>query len=75
MPEAFAGAVIPAPVTTVWRAVRDFGGLAAWQPAVARCVLSDAAAPTASVASARSPWPTEKPWWNPSWRWTTTRGP
>ncbi len=45
MPEAFAGAVIPARVATVWRVVRDFGGLAAWQPAVAGCVLADAAAP------------------------------
>ncbi|MFD7665645.1 SRPBCC family protein [Streptomyces sp. NPDC059788] len=45
MPEAFAGAVIPARATTVWRVVRDFGGLATWQPAVAGCVLSDAEAP------------------------------
>ncbi|MFI5688162.1 SRPBCC family protein [Streptomyces sp. NPDC051636] len=45
MPEAFASAVIPARVTTVWRVVRDFGGLAIWQPAVARCVLADAEAP------------------------------
>ncbi|MER7985534.1 SRPBCC family protein [Streptomyces noursei] len=41
MPEAFASAVIPARVTKVWRVVRDFGGLATWQPAVANCVLSD----------------------------------
>ncbi|MEV0278093.1 SRPBCC family protein [Streptomyces sp. NPDC050610] len=45
MPEAFAGAVIPAPVATVWRVVRDFGGLAAWQPAVAGCALADGSAP------------------------------
>ncbi|MFE7115690.1 SRPBCC family protein [Streptomyces sp. NPDC057654] len=45
MPETFASAVIPAPVTTVWRVVRDFGGLAAWQPAVADCSLTDAEAP------------------------------
>ncbi|WP_411123999.1 SRPBCC family protein [Streptomyces sp. x-19] len=45
MPEAFASALIPARVTTVWRVVRDFGGLAAWQPAVADCVLSDGQAP------------------------------
>ncbi|KUL37499.1 hypothetical protein ADL22_21315 [Streptomyces sp. NRRL F-4489] len=45
MPEAFASAVIPARVTTVWRVVRDFGGLAAWQPAVADCVLAGAEAP------------------------------
>ncbi|MGA6159946.1 SRPBCC family protein [Stenotrophomonas sp. NPDC087984] len=42
MPEAFASAVIPARVTTVWRVVRDFGGLATWQPAVAGCVLEEA---------------------------------
>ncbi|OKH98987.1 hypothetical protein A6A06_25640 [Streptomyces sp. CB02923] len=45
MPEAFASAVIPARVTTVWRVVRDFGGLAIWQPAVAGCVLADPEAP------------------------------
>ncbi|RSO37042.1 SRPBCC family protein [Streptomyces sp. WAC 06725] len=45
MPEAFAGAVIPAPVATVWHVVRDFGGLATWQPAVAGCVLAEAEAP------------------------------
>ncbi|WP_269856972.1 SRPBCC family protein [Streptomyces sp. RPT161] len=45
MPEAFVSAVIPAQVTKVWLVVRDFGGLAIWQPAVADCVLSDAQAP------------------------------
>ncbi|MEV0265441.1 SRPBCC family protein [Streptomyces sp. NPDC050617] len=45
MPEAFASAVIPVPVTRVWRAVRDFGGLAAWQPAVTSCVLTSSDAP------------------------------
>ncbi|MEU2791664.1 SRPBCC family protein [Streptomyces sp. NPDC007100] len=45
MPEALASAVIPARATTVWRVVRDFGGSAAWQPAVAGCVLADAEAP------------------------------
>ncbi|MFF3277415.1 SRPBCC family protein [Streptomyces chrestomyceticus] len=45
MPEAFASTVIPARATTVWRVVRDFGGLATWQPAVADCVQSDTEAP------------------------------
>lgn len=45
MPEAFASAVIPAHIATVWRVLRDFGGLATWQPAVARCTLTDAEAP------------------------------
>ncbi|WP_078897954.1 SRPBCC family protein [Streptomyces rimosus] len=43
--EAFASAVIPARITTVSRVVRDFAGLAAWQPAVAGCVLADTGAP------------------------------
>ncbi|MBB5159027.1 SRPBCC family protein [Saccharopolyspora phatthalungensis] len=53
MPETFASAVIPAEAATVWRTVRDFGGLADWQPAVAR---SDLRAGDASdrVGSVRS---------------------
>ncbi|MGW7696725.1 SRPBCC family protein [Streptomyces asiaticus] len=45
MPETFASAVIPADAATVWRTLRDFGGLAAWQPAVARCLLQDEDSP------------------------------
>ncbi|MDF3292645.1 SRPBCC family protein [Streptomyces sp. RB6PN23] len=45
MPGAFASAVVPAQVAKVWCVVRDFGGLAIWQPAVADCVLSDVQAP------------------------------
>ncbi|WP_413809968.1 SRPBCC family protein [Streptomyces sp. OE57] len=45
MPEAYASAVIPADATTVWHTLRDFGGLANWQPAVARSTLLDGDAP------------------------------
>jgi hypothetical protein len=45
MPETFASAVIPADAATVWRTLRDFGGLAAWQPAVAGCRLQDEGCP------------------------------
>ncbi|MEU4895745.1 SRPBCC family protein [Streptomyces sp. NPDC044780] len=45
MPQTFASAVIPADADTVWHTLRDFGGLAAWQPAVARGVLRPDDAP------------------------------
>lgn len=45
MPETFASAVIPADADKVWRTLRDFGGLATWQPAVARSVLRQEDAP------------------------------
>ncbi|MCO8302221.1 SRPBCC family protein [Streptomyces sp. RKCA744] len=45
MPETFASAVIPADAGTVWRTLRDFGGLAAWQPAVLRGALRREDAP------------------------------
>ncbi|MGX1851732.1 SRPBCC family protein [Streptomyces sp. NPDC055299] len=41
MPEIFASALVPADAAAVWRIVRDFGGLPAWQPAVARSALRD----------------------------------
>ena len=36
MAQALASAVIEAPVEAVWAAVRDFGALAAWHPAIAK---------------------------------------
>jgi len=35
MARAYASAIIEAPVETVWQAIRDFGALAAWHPALA----------------------------------------
>jgi hypothetical protein len=34
MAEAYASAIIETPVETVWAAIRDFGALAAWHPAI-----------------------------------------
>ncbi|MGR3939302.1 SRPBCC family protein [Streptomyces sp. BRA346] len=45
MPETFASAVIPAKAATVWHTIRDFGGLATWQPAVASSTLLDGDTP------------------------------
>ncbi|MDJ1133014.1 SRPBCC family protein [Streptomyces iconiensis] len=45
MPEAFASAVVPADADTVWRVVRDFGGLDTWLPPVVRCDLPEGEAP------------------------------
>lgn len=39
MPRTEYSTVIPAAAERVWRVVRDYGGLADWQPAVTRCVL------------------------------------
>lgn len=36
MAQAHASAIIEAPVEAVWAAIRDFGALAAWHPAIAR---------------------------------------
>jgi uncharacterized protein YndB with AHSA1/START domain len=41
MSRAYASAVINAPVQTVWSLVRDFNGLPAWAPAVARSKIED----------------------------------
>jgi hypothetical protein len=35
MARAYASTIIEAPVETVWAAIRDFGALAAWHPAIA----------------------------------------
>ncbi|MFG2832440.1 SRPBCC family protein [Streptomyces sp. NPDC048434] len=53
MPETFASAVVPGDAAAVWRTVRDFGSLAAWQPAVARSDLRDGGA-SDRVGSVRS---------------------
>ncbi|WP_328389241.1 SRPBCC family protein [Streptomyces sp. NBC_00400] len=45
MPETRASAVIPADATAVWRLVRDFNGLPAWQPGVTHSALRDGDAP------------------------------
>ncbi|GGJ59165.1 SRPBCC family protein [Streptomyces brasiliensis] len=53
MPETFASADIPADAATVWRTLRDFNGLPAWQPAVAHSALREQDAPD-RVGSVRS---------------------
>jgi hypothetical protein len=53
MPETFASAVIPSEATQVWRVVRDFGGLADWQPAVVRSELRGGG-PSDRVGAVRS---------------------
>ncbi|TVT56699.1 SRPBCC family protein [Amycolatopsis rhizosphaerae] len=53
MPETFASAVIPSESAQAWRVVRDFGGLADWQPAVARSELRGAG-PSDRVGAVRS---------------------
>src|ERR1700712_2323831 len=35
MAEAYASIIINAPVETVWAAIRDFGALSSWHPAIA----------------------------------------
>ncbi|MGW7576497.1 SRPBCC family protein [Streptomyces sp. NPDC054765] len=45
MPETRASAVIPADATAVWRLIRDFNGLPAWQPGVTHSTLRDGDAP------------------------------
>ncbi|MFC9230082.1 SRPBCC family protein [Streptomyces decoyicus] len=45
MPETHASAVIPADATAVWRLIRDFNGLPAWQPGVTHSTLRDGDAP------------------------------
>ncbi len=45
MPETRASAVIPADATAVWRLLRDFNGLPAWQPGVTHSTLRDGDAP------------------------------
>jgi uncharacterized protein YndB with AHSA1/START domain len=39
MARAYASAIIDAPVETVWAAIRDFGALASWHPALAQSAI------------------------------------
>ncbi|MFC4908219.1 SRPBCC family protein [Actinomadura gamaensis] len=41
MPKPYASAVIDAPVNKVWEAVRAFGAIADWHPALDTCVLQE----------------------------------
>ena len=41
MPKAYASTVIPAPADAVWATIRDFNGLPAWHPGIARSAIED----------------------------------
>jgi uncharacterized protein YndB with AHSA1/START domain len=41
MARAYASAIIEAPVEAVWAAIRDFGGLASWHPALSHSAMED----------------------------------
>ncbi|WP_116202932.1 SRPBCC family protein [Amycolatopsis circi] len=45
MPEIVASTTVSADAAAVWRVVRDFGGLPAWQPAVTDSALGEGDAP------------------------------
>ena len=47
MPQAYASTIIDAPVEAVWAAIRDFGALASWHPAIAHSEIEDGAPPDA----------------------------
>lgn len=41
MAKAYASAIIPAPIDTVWKLVRDFNGLPVWHSAIVRSEIED----------------------------------
>ncbi|WP_142846621.1 SRPBCC family protein [Telmatospirillum sp. J64-1] len=53
MPKAYASAIIPAPVESVWAVVRDFNALPSWHPGIARSEIEEGRAPD-SVGCVRS---------------------